>query len=112
MSDADRAAAVERFRDDYGCGAADSARAARAQFPFDDASGPGDGLARDIGERVAHFVTAIDGLRGNDVGLAATRAIEEYLQLARDHREMHYVRLFENILDASTGPAAAPEPGE
>lgn len=112
MTDADRTAAEERFRDDLGCGQVDARLAARARFPFDDASPPGEGLARAISERTAHFERDTAGLRGNELGVAARRAIEEYLQLARDHHDMHHVDVYERLLDESRGPVAAPEPAE
>lgn len=112
MSDADRTAAEQRFRDDFGCGAEDARLAARVQVPFDDGAMPSSGLQRDISERAALFARHAADLRGNELGVAARRAIEEYLQLARDHRDQHYAALFEDLLDQTHGPAAAPEPAE
>lgn len=112
VTDADRTAAERRYRDDFGCGEVDARLAARARYPFDDDASPGDGLVAAIGERVAHFERDSAGLRGNELGVAARRTIETYLQLARDHHDMHHVEVFERLLDESRGPVAPPEPGE
>lgn len=112
MTDADRTAAEQRFRDDFGCGTEDARLAARVHVPFDDDTDPVAGLQQAISERSAHFARFTADLRGNELGVAARRAIEEYLQLARDHRDQHYAQLFEDILDQTRGPVAPPEPAE
>lgn len=112
VSDAERSAAETRYREDLGCGRQDAALGARAQFPFDDAAVPTDGLRKDISRRVSHLVSDIEGLRGSAVGVAARHAIEQYFDLARDHRDMYHVDVFEDILETSRGPAGPPEPGE
>jgi len=112
MVDAQRTEAQERFRDENGCGRRDAALAARALYPFDDAAEAGQAFARE-GAGVAHrFGVDARNLRGNEVGVAAERAIEELLDLARDHREMYYVELLEDVLEQAGGPVAAPEAGE
>ncbi len=58
------------------------------------------------------FGAEIRDHRGNSIGVAAERAIETYLELARDYRESYYVDLYERILSEAAGPAAAPEPAE
>lgn len=90
----------------------DAAVAARAMFPLDDGHAPGDAFAHEAKKRAKEFGAEVAALRGNEVGVAAERAIEELLELARDHREMHYVALYENALEGAAGPVAAPEPGE
>jgi len=112
MTNADRTAADTRFRDQHGCGLRDAALAARALHPFDDGAEPGSGLAGEGTRRAQRFGTEVAGLRGNEVGVAAERAIEELLDLARDHREMYYVNVFEDALEGAGGPVAAPESGE
>ena len=108
----DRTAAEARFRGEHGCGRHDAALAARALYPFDDEVPPRKLFGKEGARRAHEFGRAVAGLRGNEVGLAAERAVEELLDLARDHREMHYVSLFEDLLDQASGPVAAPEPGE
>lgn len=110
--DADRAGAEERFRTQNGSGIQDAALAARALHPLDDGLAPGDAFAHEAKKRSREFGTEVASLRGNEVGVAAERAIEELLELARDHREMHYVSLFERALESASGPVAAPESGE
>lgn len=112
MTNADRASAESRFRDEHGSGQADAALAARALFPFDDGVKAGAAFAHEGARRAHEFGRDITGLRGGEVGVAAERAIEELLELARDHREMHYVKLLEDALEDASGPAAAPESGE
>ena len=112
MTNADRAAAEARFREEHGSGQRDAALAARAAVPLDDEAQPGDAFARESARRAGEFAKDVAGLRGNEVGVAAERAIEEMLELARDHREMHYVALFEDALEQAGGPVAAPESGE
>ena len=110
MTNADRTAAEARFRDEHGCGLKDAALAARALYPFDDE--PGQAFAKEAAALARHFADDVRGLRGNEVGVAAQRVIEELLDLARDHREMHYVTVLEDALDHAGGPDADPEPGE
>lgn len=86
--------------------------AARAMFPLDEGAGPGEAFAKESARRARDFSKDVAGLRGNEVGVAAERAIEELLELARDHHEMHYVTLFEDALESAGGPVTAPEPGE
>jgi hypothetical protein len=112
MTNADRAAAEIRFRDEHGCGAKDSVLAARALYPVDDDAEPASGFGAEARRRAGEFGREVVGLRGSYVAVAAERAIEEMLDLARDHREMYYVSLFENALEGTSGPVAAPEPGE
>lgn len=112
MTNADRAAAEARIREEQGCGSKDAELAARVLYPFDDGVEPGPAFGREGARRAHEFGGEIARLRGNEVGVAAERAIEELLDLARDHREMHYVTLFEDALEQSAGPVAAPEPGE
>ena len=90
----------------------DAALAARAAFPLDDEVPAGDAFAKESARRARAFAEDVAGLRGNEVGVAAERAIEELLELARDHREMRYVALFEAALEQAGGPVAAPESGE
>jgi hypothetical protein len=112
MTNADRTAAEARFRDEHGCGLKDAALAARALYPFDDGVEPGSAFADQGIRRARRFGTEVAGLRGNEVGVAAERAVEELLDLARDHHEMHYVTLFEEALEATDGPVSPPESGE
>ncbi len=112
MTNADRTAAEARFRDEHGSGRQDAALAARALFPFDDEVEPTTTVANEGRRRANEFGGEVAGLRGNEVGVAAERAIEELLELARDHREMHYVKVFEEALAGAGGPVAAPESGE
>jgi hypothetical protein len=112
MTNADRSAAEIRFRDVHGCGTKDALVAARALYPFDDDVEPGAGFATEGKHRAREFGREVAGLRGNEVAVAAELAIEEMLDLARDHREMYYVSLFESVLEGAGGPVAAPEPGE
>ena len=112
MTNADRIAAEARFRDEHGCGRNDAALAARALYPFDDGVAPGETFANEGIRLAREFATEVAGLRGNEVGVAAERAIEQLLDLARDHREMHYVSLLEDALEGATGPVADPESGE
>lgn len=112
MTDADRAAAEARFRDEQGCGLKDAALAARALHPFDKDVESGEGFAREAAAVVRRFARDVSGLRGNQVGVAAERAVEELLEIARDHREMHYVMVLEDALDHAGGPVADPEPSE
>jgi hypothetical protein len=112
MANADRTTAETRFRDQHGCGLKDAALAARALHPFDDGVEPSSGLASEGARRAHQFGNEVAGLHGNEVGVAAERAIEELLDLARDHREMHYVKVFEDALEGAGGPVAAPESGE
>jgi len=109
---AERKEAEERFRTQHGSGRRDAVLAARALHPFDDGIVPGDLFVHEATQRTRSFAAEVAGLRGNEVGVAAERAIEELLELARDHREMHYVGLFEDALDHAAGPVASPEPGE
>lgn len=109
---ADRAGAEELFRTHHGSGLQDAALAARALHPLDDGFAPGDAFAHEAKKRAREFGAEVATLRGNEVGVAAERAIEELLEQARDHREMHYVTLFENALENAAGPVAAPESGE
>jgi hypothetical protein len=108
----DRIQAETRFREENGSGQEDAALAARAMHPFDDGIEPGKNFAHEATQRARAFGQEVAGLRGNDVGVAAERAIEALLELARDHREMHYVALFEDVLEHAGGPVAAPESGE
>ncbi len=112
MSNADRTASEARFRDEYGCGLQDAALAARALNPFDDGVEPGPAFAKEGIRRARQFGDETAGLRGNQVGVAAESAIEELLDLARDHQEMHYVTVFGDALKGAGGPTAAPESGE
>jgi hypothetical protein len=112
MTNANRTAAEARFRDEHGCGRKDAALAARARYPFDDGVAPGETFANEGIRLAGEFAAEVAGLRGNEVGVAAERAIEELLDLARDHREMHYVSLFEDALEGAPGPVADPESGE
>jgi len=110
--DTDRTAAAARFRADNGAGQQDAALAALALHPFDEGAAPGATFAHEVGQRSAVFRREVADVRGNEVGVAAERAIEELLDLARNHREMHYVRVFEDALERAGGPVAAPELGE
>jgi hypothetical protein len=110
--DTDRVEAAERFRTQHGSGLQDAALAARALHPFSDGVEPGPNFAHEAKQIAHRFGGDVAGLRGNEVGVAAERAIEELLELARDHHEMHYVTLFEDALEHGGGPVAAPEPGE
>ncbi len=112
MTDTDRDAAEARFRNEHGCGKKDAALAARALYPLDDALTGGEAFVREVAGRARDFDREVAGLRGNEVGVAAERAIEEMLNLARDHREMPYVELFEDTLEHAAGPVPAPESGE
>jgi hypothetical protein len=110
--DIDRAEAEERFRTQHGSGERDAALAARALHPLDRGVEPGNAFAHEAMRRAGSFGKEVAGLRGNEVGVAAELAIEELLDLARDHHEMHYVTLFEDVLEHAAGPVAAPELGE
>jgi len=112
MANADRTAAEKRFRDEHGSGQKDAALAARALYPLDEGAETGQPFAREATQVARAFGREVAGLRGNEVGVAAERAIEELLDLARDHQEMHYVVLFEDVLEHAGGPVAAPESGE
>lgn len=112
MTDSGRTEAEARFIDEYGCGRKDAALAARAMFPLEDGVESSPRFVKES-TRVAHdFGKEMAGLRGSEIGVAAERAIETLLELARDHREMEYVKLFEDALEHAGGPAAAPESGE
>ncbi len=108
----DRTEAEARFRTEHGTGQQDAALAARALHPVDDAMVPGDRFLHEATQRAREFGRQVGGLRGNEVGVAAEHAIEELLEVARNHREMHYVKLFETALEQAGGPVAAPESGE
>jgi len=108
----DRTKAEARFRDEHGSGQQDAVLAARAMHPFDDGVEPGRAFGHEANQRARAFGNEVAGLRGNEVGVAAERAIEALLDLARDHREMHYVALFEGALERASGPVAAPESSE
>lgn len=81
-------------------------------YPFDDEVEPGRAFEHEATQRTHAFRNEVTGLRGNDVGVAGERTIEALLELARDHREMHYVAVFEDALEHASGPVAAPESGE
>lgn len=110
--DSDRVEAEERFRTHHGCGRRDAALAARALHPLSDGAEPGPNFAHEAKQVAHNFGRGVAGLRGNEVGVAAELAIEELLELARDHHEMHHVALFEDALEHAGGPVPAPEPGE
>ena len=112
MTTADRTAAETRMREERGSGQRDAALAARAMYPLDEETEPGGAFAQEATRRARDFGNEVAALRGNEVGVAAERAIEALLDLARNHREMHYVVVFEDTLEHADGPVAAPESGE